>query len=106
MAELGRNAAPPVGRWQALGSALAAQRGWLRLYQWLWVLLCVAGALFAAAPRVLSQPVVYHASAETRFDTGRYGGLYSEAWPGAGRSGLDVAIADATETLRRIAQSH
>lgn len=101
MAEIGQRATAPIGRWQAIGAALGAQRGGLRLYQWLWLLLCVAGALAAAIPRVLSQPVVYFATAETRFDTGRYGGLYDEAWPGAGLSGLDVAIADAREALRQ-----
>lgn len=71
----------------------------LRLYQWLWVLLCVAGALAAAAPRVLSQPVVFFADASTRFEMGRYGGIYDPVAPGA--TGLGVAIGDATEVLRQ-----
>jgi lipopolysaccharide transport system permease protein len=71
----------------------------LRLYQWLWVLLCVVGALAVAAPRVLSQPVVYFAAAEMRFDTRRYGSLYAEVAPGV--TGLQVAIGDANEALRR-----
>jgi len=102
VAELGRRAAG-IGRWRAIGAALGRQRAGLRLYQWLWLLLCAAGALLVAAPRVLSQPVVFFAAAEARFDTGRYGGLYNEAWAGAGRTGLDVAIADATEALRQSA---
>ena len=71
----------------------------LRLYQWLWVLLCVAGALAAAAPRVLSQPVIYVAEASARFDTGRYGGIYNEVAPGV--TGLQIAIGDASEALRQ-----
>ena len=39
--------------------ALTRQRGPLRMYQWLWLLLCTAGALVVAAPRILSQPVIY-----------------------------------------------
>ncbi len=71
----------------------------LRLYQWLWVLLCVAGALAVAAPRVLSQPLLYYANAETRFDTTRYGGIYGQVAPRV--SGLQVAIGDASEALRQ-----
>jgi lipopolysaccharide transport system permease protein len=88
-----------AGRWQTIAGALAAQRGILRLYQWLWVLLCVVGALAVAAPRVLSQPVVYYAAAETRFATERYGAIYNPVAPGV--TGLDIAIADATEALRQ-----
>lgn len=90
-------------RWQALAAALAAQRAGLRLYQWLWVLLCVAGALVVAAPRVLSQPVVYFADAETRFDTRRYGGIYDPVTPAL--TGMDIALADATQALRQRALS-
>jgi lipopolysaccharide transport system permease protein len=71
----------------------------LRLYQWLWVLLCVLGALAVAAPRLLSQPVIYTAEAATRFDTGRYGGIYNEVAPGV--TGLQIAIGDASEALRQ-----
>jgi lipopolysaccharide transport system permease protein len=78
--------------------ALARQRGPLRTYQWLWLLLCTAGALLVAAPRVLLQPVIFQAQAETRFDMARYGGLYRD-----GSSGPDFVIArdDATEALRQ-----
>jgi lipopolysaccharide transport system permease protein len=71
----------------------------MRLYHWLWVLLCVAGALAVAAPRLLSQPIIYYASAETQFDMARYSGLYGAVAPG--RTGLDVAIGDALEALRQ-----
>jgi lipopolysaccharide transport system permease protein len=73
----------------------------LRLYQWVWVLLCVVGALAVAAPRVLSQPVLYVAEAATRFDTARYGGIYGEVAPRV--TGLQVAIGDANEALRQSA---
>ncbi len=86
-------------RLRARFSLLNTQVFGLRLYQWLWVLLCVAGALVAAAPRVLSQPVVFYADATTRFDTGRYGGIYDEVGPGV--TGLQVAIGDANEVLRQ-----
>ena len=86
-------------RWRGVASALGAPLLGLRLYQWLWVLLCVLGALAAAAPRVLAQPVVYFADAQARFDTGRYGGIYDPVAPGA--TGLSVAIGDATEALRQ-----
>jgi lipopolysaccharide transport system permease protein len=68
------------------------------MYQWLWLLFCTIGAVAVAAPRVLSQPVIYQAQAETRFDVGRYGGLYVD-----GRPGPDFAIAvkDATEAIRQ-----
>ncbi len=72
----------------------------LRPYlHFLWVLLCVAGALAATAPRALSQPLVYYASAEARFDVGRYGGIYGAVSPG--KTGLDVAEGDALEALRQ-----
>jgi lipopolysaccharide transport system permease protein len=88
--------------WERLGAQLAILNSpllGLRLYQWLWVLLCVVGALAVAAPRVLSQPVVFFADAQTRFDTRRYGGLYGEVAPKV--TGLQVAIGDANEALRR-----
>jgi lipopolysaccharide transport system permease protein len=61
--------------------ALIRQRGPLRTYQWLWLLLCAAGALIAAAPRILSQPVVYTSTAAVTFDTRRYGGLFTGGQP-------------------------
>jgi lipopolysaccharide transport system permease protein len=97
--ETGRPEAGGRRRVRAGLSALNAPLLGLRLYQWLWVLLCVVGALAAAAPRVLSQPVVYFADAQTRFDMGRYGGIYDPVSPGA--TGLSVAIGDATEALRQ-----
>jgi lipopolysaccharide transport system permease protein len=91
-----------AARWERMLAGLALLNrplGWLRLYQWLWLLLCVVGALAVAAPRVVSQPIVYFADAQARFDTGRYGGLYNEVSPGV--TGLQVAINDADEVLRR-----
>lgn len=90
-----------VPRWRVVAEALGSQRGGLRLYQWLWVLLCVTGAIAVAAPRVLSQPVVFFATAQTRFDMSRYGSIYELVDAGRGLSGLDVAIADAAEVLRQ-----
>ena len=83
---------------------LNARRFGLRLYQWLWVLLCVFGALIVAAPRVLSQPVLFHADAQTRFDIARYGGLYNLVAPQV--TGLAVALGDTTEVLRQDTLAH
>jgi lipopolysaccharide transport system permease protein len=58
--------------------ALVRQRGPLRTYQWLWLLLCAASALLVAAPRILSQPVIYSTTAAITFDTQRYGGLLTQ----------------------------
>ncbi len=93
------NIAPGRGSGRAEPSPKAPPLFGLRLYHWLWVLLCVAGALAVAAPRVLSQPVIYYATAQTQFDTGRYGGLYDTLAPK--RIGLDVAMDDALEALRQ-----
>lgn len=87
------------GRWQTIAGALAAQRGILRLYQWLWMLLCVVGALAVAAPRVLSQPIIYYTAAETRFALDRYGAIYNPVAPGV--TGIDIAMIDAAEALRQ-----
>ena len=91
-----------AGRWADLLTQLAKLNrvyGRLRVYQWLWMLLCVLGALAVAAPRVLSQPVIYFADAETRFDTARYGGIYNPVAPNV--TGLAVAFGDANEVLRQ-----
>jgi len=62
--------------------ALGRQRGPLRVYQWLWLLICTLGALVAAAPRILSQPIRYEAIAVTSIDAaGRYRELYSGGQP-------------------------
>jgi lipopolysaccharide transport system permease protein len=63
--------------------ALTRQRGPLRTYQWLWLLLCTAGALIVAAPRILSQPVIFTSSAAASFNLSRYGGLYKDGQPNA-----------------------
>jgi lipopolysaccharide transport system permease protein len=87
------------GRWQALTGALIAQRGGLRLYQWLWITICVIGALLVATPRIISQPILYTTTAETRFDLSRYGPIYNPVLPGV--TGIDIAIADTNEALRQ-----
>jgi lipopolysaccharide transport system permease protein len=61
--------------------ALIRQRGPLRTYQWLWLLLCAAGSLIVAGPRILSQPVIYTSTAAATFDTRRYGGLFTSGQP-------------------------
>src|SRR3712207_2451148 len=58
--------------------ALVRQRGPLRTYQWLWLLLCLVGALAVTAPRVLSQPLVYTSTATVQLDVARrYNQLYA-----------------------------
>ena len=62
--------------------ALSRQRGPLRLYQWLWLLICTLGALAIAAPRILSQPVRYETLATVQIDAaGRYHELYTDNQP-------------------------
>ncbi len=73
--------------------------GNLRFYHWIWMLLTIVGALAVAMPRILSQPEIYYATAQTQFEMDRYGGIYSLVGPA--RTGLDVAISDASETLRQ-----
>ncbi len=63
--------------------ALTRQRGPLRTYQWLWLLLCTLGALVVAAPRILSRPLIYTSSAAITFDPARYGSLYRDGKPTA-----------------------
>ncbi len=84
--------------WRAIGDALAAQRGLLRLYQWLWLALCIVGAISVALPPILTRPVIYDAQAVVQFDTARYGPIYQPVAPNL--TGMDIAIADATEALR------
>jgi lipopolysaccharide transport system permease protein len=67
---------PSPTQWQRLAGLLTTRRGGLRLYQWLWVLLCVVASLVVVMPRALSRPVIYLTSAETRFDVTRYAGFY------------------------------
>lgn len=84
--------------WRAIGAVLTAQRGAFLLYQWLWLTLCVIGALSVALPPILTRPIIYVADAEVRFDTARYGPIYQPVAPNL--TGVDIAIADATEALR------
>ncbi|GAB4194534.1 MAG: ABC transporter permease [Roseiflexaceae bacterium] len=70
---MARVALPP--QW---AGALVRQRGPLRTYQWLWLLFCTLSALAVAAPRILSQPVIYTTAATVRIDAGqRYRQLYA-----------------------------
>lgn len=84
--------------WRAIGDLLTRQRGALRLYQWLWLVLCIAGALSIALPPILTRPIIYYANAVVRFDMARYGPICQPVGPNL--TGMDVAIADATEALR------
>jgi len=84
--------------WQAIGNILTAQRGALRLYQWLWLVLCIVGAVSVALPSILTRPIVYYAHAEVRFDLTRYGPIYQPVAPNL--TGMDIAMADAKEALR------
>lgn len=62
--------------------ALSRQRGPLRLYQWLWLLICTLGGLAIAAPRILSQPIRYETLATVQIDVaGRYHELYTDSQP-------------------------
>lgn len=83
---------------RAIGDLLTRQRGSLRLYQWLWLVLCIAGALSIALPPILTRPIIYYANAVVRFDMVRYGPIYQPVGPNL--TGMDIAIADATEALR------
>jgi lipopolysaccharide transport system permease protein len=58
--------------------ALAQRRGPLRTYQWIWLVLCVVGALALAAPRILSRPIIYTSSATTQLDRQRYAPLFDQ----------------------------
>ncbi len=75
--------------------ALVQRRGPLRVYQWLWLLLCVVGALFVAAPRILSQPVIYTSSAAITIDAAkRYRELYSNGQPDADYRAIEIQTID------------
>ncbi|PDW04057.1 ABC transporter permease [Candidatus Viridilinea mediisalina] len=73
----------------------------LRLYHWLWLLFCISGALLVATPRILAQPVIYYAAAETRFELERYGAIYEPVAPNL--TALAIALHDANEALRQAA---
>jgi lipopolysaccharide transport system permease protein len=76
--------------------ALTRQRGPLRTYQWLWLLLCTAGALVVAAPRILSQPSIYTTSATAHINVAQH---YARLYAGDRRDFQDVR-AIAIELLR------
>lgn len=70
---------------------LTQQRGPLRVYQWLWLLLCVIGALAVAAPRILLQPLRYSASAAVQIDAAqRYRELYTAGAPDADYRAVEI----------------
>ncbi|RRR72205.1 MAG: ABC transporter permease [Candidatus Viridilinea halotolerans] len=71
----------------------------LRLYHWLWLMLCISGALLVATPRILAQPVIYYAAAATRFDLERYGAIYEPVAPNL--TALAIALGDTNEALRQ-----
>jgi lipopolysaccharide transport system permease protein len=85
---------------RGLPGALARRRGPLLLYQWLWLLLCTAGALVVAAPRILSQPVIYSTTATTMFDPIRYGGLYTGGQPNADLQAVETIAIELVRYLR------
>lgn len=62
--------------------ALVRQRGPLRTYQWLWLILCTVSALAVAAPRILSRPVIYTSAATVQLNVAeRYHELYTGGTP-------------------------
>lgn len=62
--------------------ALTRQYGPLRVYQWLWLVVCTVGALLVAAPRILLQPLRYSSSAVVQIDVARrYRELYTNGQP-------------------------
>lgn len=83
----------------AAGGLLRREQGGLRLYHWLWLVACIAGAVAVAAPRLLSRPVVYQAEATTLLDTTRYFALYDDK--GQPNGDFNTAISDARESLRQ-----
>lgn len=72
------SAPPPRSRWRSGFERINAHYAGLRLYQWLWIVLCVVGGLVVVAPRILSRPVIYQTQAVVSFAMDRYGGLYGE----------------------------
>lgn len=94
----GQSPASPSRRVRDWFGLLTTQRAGLKLYQWLWLLFCVLGALVITAPRVLARPLVYQATAETHFDVSRYGGLYVDGAPGPD---FQTATRDATNALQQ-----
>ncbi len=85
----------PAGRWQALAGGLTAQRGGLRVYQWLWILACVLGALAVTLPRVLSQPIIYTSSATLQIDVNeRYSELYTAGEPDTDYAAVEFIAAE------------
>lgn len=102
IAPVSPTAPAPAGmpRWIA---TLATRHGGLRLYQWLWLLLCVVGALAVATPRIVSQPIVYQTQATVQFQTERYAGLFDA--DGNPSPDFQIAMDDALNALEQRALS-
>lgn len=63
---------------------LGQARAGLRIYHWIWLVLCLGGALLVAAPRLLTRPVIYTTEALVQIDvTTRYRELYQNGKPDA-----------------------
>lgn len=76
----------------------------LNIYQRVWIVLCVVGALIVVMPRVVSQPVIYRSAATVHFDVTRYHGLY--LWNEEGEAedpsqDFAIAIRDAQDALKQ-----
>ncbi len=85
----------PGEHWQALAGGLNAQRGGLRVYQWLWILACVLGALAVTLPRILSQPIIYTSSAALQIDVAdRYSELYTAGEPDTDYAAVEFIAAE------------
>lgn len=78
---------------------LGHRSGPLRVYQWLWLLTCTLGALAVVVPRVVAQPIVFHTTAQTRFDARQYAGLYNT--DGTPSRDFAIAIDDASHALQQ-----
>jgi lipopolysaccharide transport system permease protein len=90
--------------WQRWQERLSRQHAGLRLYQWVWIVLCIVLSLVVGAPRILSRPLIYQAQAETHFDASRYRSLYeADGSPGYH---FQIAFKDALDALRQRALAH
>lgn len=85
----------PLPIWQNWLAALLRFYAGLNRYQWLWIALCIVGAIIVVAPRILSQPVIYQAAARVHFDTSLYGELYLDRAEGTPGPDFHVAFEDA-----------
>lgn len=79
-------------------AAIAPTRriGPLRIGEWLWLMGSMLGMLLIAAPRVLSQPLRYEASAQVTLSTARYAELFAD---GPDDPDLAAVVQQARESL-------